>query len=480
MAIPEQQYDALAEQAIIASLFSEPEKLDELAETLEPNDFHEVSNSTVYDIALQLQQQGLKYDPVSVMGELKRQNLLTSVGGVGYFTEILSPNRLTQFGSDPLGYAATVKDLSLRRKLLEVATQLTEIAPVGSGLDATEVIQVAEENILSLASNDSTNKPEHAGDLWDETLALMDEAGSKPEGSTPGIPSGFSILDEWTGGWLPGQMIVVAARPSVGKTALAMDFARASALMSGKSTLFFSLEMSNHELMMRMLSSEARVELSSLKRGKLTQEERMNLLGVKELIQSNNLFFDASPKVNLSHVRSRAIRQKHSATGLDLIIIDYISLMEPPPGNKSATRENQVSALSRGLKLLAKEIEVPIIVLAQLNRSSESRVDKKPAIADLRESGAIEQDADAVFLINRPEQSDPNIRPGEADLIVAKNRNGPTGTIPLVPMLEFAKYVQGDGQIKADMKVYEDNAGEVDEAGQPMYAAPSEADEAPW
>lgn len=478
----EQQYDALAEQAVLAALFNAPNMLDDLYEVIQPEDFYEERNKVIFETALSLQESGKSYDPINLAGDLKRQGILAAIGGIGYITELLSPNRLTQYSSDPIGYAEIVKDLSRRRKLLDIATNIHEGAAIGSGLTSTEALLIAEESVLQLSQSDTANKPESASDLFDGAMARIEEAGQMPEGGTPGIPSGFSMLDEMTGGWLPGQLIAIAARPSVGKTALAMDFARAAAYMGGKSVLFFSLEMSAPELMMRLLAAEARVELQSIKKGRLTEEERMRLMGVESLIKENNLFFDSSAdKVGLSHIRSRAIRQKFSPSGLDLIFIDHLGLMDVGTANKTYNRENQVSALSRGLKLLAKELELPIVLLAQLNRQSESRIDKKPALSDLRESGAIEQDVDFAALIHRPDQSDPNIRPGEADLLIAKNRNGPTGKIPLVPMLEFGKYVQGDGIIQRDMSVY-DNAETVANApeGETVYPPPTEEDDAPW
>lgn len=476
----EQQYDALAEQAVLAALFSTPDMLDNLSEIIQPDDFYEVRNSVVFQSALELRENGKPYDPINLIGHIKVKGELNTVGGVGFFTEILSPNRLTQYSSDPIGYAEIIKDLSMRRKLFEVSENIKEAATLGAGLEASEAMIIAEESILKLAQNDTRNSTQAAGDLWAESIRKMEELATAPEGSTPGIPSGFSILDGMTGGWLGGQVIVLAARPSVGKTALAMDFARAAAYRGGKSVLFFSLEMGNSELMLRLLAAEARVPLSSLKNGRLTEEERMNLFSVQELIQDGNLMFDDTPDIGVSHIRSRATRQKASPAGLDLIIVDYLGLMKVPEGNKQANRQTQVAELSRQIKLLAKQLNIPIIMLSQLNRESESRVDKKPAVSDLRESGAIEQDADCVMLIHRPDQSDPNIRPGEADLIVAKNRNGPKDTIPMVPMLEFGKYVQGDGLIQRDMSHYDDSNSAATSSEEVVYPAPSEEDEAPW
>jgi len=481
MDVVEQQYDSLAEAAVLATIFTTPTILDELLEIIQAEDFYEEKNKIIFQAITSLAEQGKSYDVISLAGDLKRRNELHSVGGIGYMHELLTPSSLTAYSSDPIGYASMIKDLSLRRKLIDVSTTTKETASLGSGFTSEEALMMAEESVLQLSQTDMTNRPISASEMWDSTMDRIEEAALTPEGGTPGIPSGFPMLDDMTGGWLPGQVIALAARPSVGKTALAMDFARGAAYLGGKSVLFFSLEMSGPELMMRLVSAEARVKLQNIKKGTLTQEERMNLDATKGRILENNLFFDSTAKVGISHIRSRAIRQKFSPSGLDLIIIDYLGLMEVPAGNKNYNRENQVSALSRGIKLLAKDLGIPIILLAQLNRQSEARIDKKPALSDLRESGAIEQDVDIAMLIHRPDQSDPNIRPGEADLLLVKNRNGPTGKIPLVPMLEFGKYVQGDGEIQPDLSHYDDAETIASASPQDVvYPPPTEEDEAPW
>lgn len=475
----EQQYDALAEQAVLASIFSTPEILDDLNDVVNHTDFYEVRNQVIYETIVDLQQEGRSFDPINLAGELKRRGQFQTVGGVGYITEILAPNRLSQYGTDPIGHAEIIRDLSLRRKLINLSTEILETSAIGTGLSASEAMGFAEESILRIAQEDASAKPLSAADMYDSTLQHIEEVSQIPEGSTPGIPSGFTMLDDMTGGWLPGQMIVIAARPSVGKTALAMDFARNAAYRAGKSVLFVNLEMGPQELMLRLLAAETPVQLQNLKKGRLTQEEYMALNGVESKIKASNLFFDATNfKVTLSHIRSRAVRQKYSPSGLDLLIIDHLGLVEIPTTNKNQNRENQVSGLSRGIKNLAKELDIPVILLAQLNRGPEQRTDKKPQLSDLRESGAIEQDADIAMLIHRPDQSDPNIRPGEADLIIAKNRNGPTDKIPLTPMLEFAKYMQGDGIISRDMTVYDDSANSSGETQN--FPPPTEEDEVPW
>jgi replicative DNA helicase len=232
---------------------------------------------------------------------------------------------------------------------------------------------------------------------------------------------------------------------------LAVDFCRSAVFLAGKTVLFFSLEMSAQELTERVISAEARVELQRIRSGDLSPEEWMNVNEVEERFKTGTFLVDASPKVSLSKIRSMCLRQKMKAEGLDMIVVDYLQLMEVPAGSsKGASRQEQVSELSRGLKLLAKELQIPIIVLSQLNRNSETRTDRVPQVSDLRESGSLEQDADLILLIHRPEVGDENNRPGEADLIIGKQRSGPLGKIPLTAMLSFSKFVPGQGIIERE------------------------------
>jgi len=469
-------FDKLAEQAILASILSVPESFDEIAQIVSAADFFEPANQIIFDTVVELRDAGRPFDPITLNAELLVNGLANNVGGISYLVQILSPDNLSSYSSDPLSYALVVRDLARRRELMDISITINEAALLGSGLTADQAAESAEASLMEAIHKSESSTVLSASELFDGTIEEIRAAGELPEGVVRGIPTGFPLLDSMTTGFHPSQVTLIGARPAVGKSAIALDFARAAAYLAGKSVLFFSLEMTNQELMLRLLSAEARVAQQDIKKGSLSQEDWMNIEKVRDRIKNGSLFFDTTAEVGLSHIRSRALRQKMSPAGLDLIIIDYLQLMQVPPGNKSATRENQVSALSRGIKLLAKQMEVPILILSQLNRSSESRVDKKPAMSDLRESGAIEQDMDVILLLHRPEQSDPNLRPGEADLIIAKNRHGPTNTVPLTPMLQFSKFVPGEGVIARDNSVYE----ETDENGEIVYAAPTEEDETPW
>ncbi|MDQ1631876.1 MAG: replicative helicase, partial [Frankiaceae bacterium] len=265
------------------------------------------------------------------------------------------------------------------------------------------------------------------------------EAIAGHDGSLSGAPTGFQDLDALTNGLHPGQLIVLAARPGIGKSTAALDFARATSIKNGMASVVFSLEMSRIEITMRLLSAEARVHLQNMRNGRMSEDDWARLARRMGEIASAPLFIDDSPSLNMMELRAkcRRLKQKHD---LKLVVLDYLQLMNP--GKRSDSRQQEVSEMSRSLKLLAKEIGVPVVALSQLNRQAETRADKKPQLSDLRESGAIEQDADMVILLHRDdayEKESP--RAGEADFIVAKHRNGPTDTVTVAFQGHYSRFV---------------------------------------
>lgn len=461
--------DILAEQGLLVGLFGDPELIDAVAETLRPSDFFEPKNEIIYTEMLKLREQGKAYDPISLASSLKRDGLLPAIGGINYIKDIVDPTNITQYAKDPLGYSEIIKENSRIRQLRNAATTILEATEVGKGLTADDAVSIAEKEIFQIV-NDETAKTElyRAEELYEETIEEIHAAKERPEGVMAGIPSGFPDFDKMTNGFHGGQMIIIAARPGVGKSTLAVDFARSASFLAGKTVLFFSLEMSKEEMMQRIIAAEARVELQKIRSGDLDEREWMDVRAAKSKISNGNFVIDATPRVNLSRIRSVSMRQMQRPEGLDMIVIDYLGLMETSALRKSDSRQNEISELSRGIKLMAKELNVPIITLSQLNRNSESRVDRVPQVSDLRESGSLEQDADMVLLIHRPEVGDENNRPGEADLIIGKQRSGPQGKVPLVSMLAFSKFVPGQGMIKREESMYAEDG----------YSAMD--DETPW
>jgi replicative DNA helicase len=461
--------DILAEQGLIVGLFSEPTLIDNISESLKPDDFFEPKNEIIYAEMLKLRELGKNFDPISVAASLKREGQLQAIGGVAYIKDMVDPTNITQYASDPLGYSEVIIENSRLRKLRAAAQKILETSEVGKGLTADEATAIAESEIFKIV-NDATTKTDiyNITELYEPALDEAREAAGRPEGVMGGIPSGFPDFDRMTNGFHAGQMVIIAARPGVGKSTLAVDFARAAAFLAGKTVLFFSLEMSKEEMMQRILAAEARVELQKIRSGELSEKEWMDLRSAKAKIAKGNFLVDATPRVNISRIRSIAMRQMQRPEGLDMIVIDYLGLMETASIRKSDSRQNEISELSRSIKLMAKELAVPIITLSQLNRNSEARVDRVPQVSDLRESGSLEQDADMVLLIHRPEVGDENNRPGEADLIIGKQRSGPQGKVPLTSMLAFSKFVPGQGIIKREENMM----------GADGYSATD--DETPW
>lgn len=447
--------DLLAEQGILVGLFSDASIIDDIADMIKPSDFFDTKNETIYTTILQLREEGKSFDPISVAAKLKKDGALQSIGGINYIKDIVDPNNITQYASDPVGYAEIVKENSRIRELRRVARTILEASEDGKGLTADDATAIAEQQIFKII-NDETAKSEiySIADLYEPALEEIRNAADRPEDVMAGLPSGFPDFDRLTNGFHPGQLILIAARPGIGKSTLAVDFARAASFLAGKTVMFFSLEMSKEELTQRIIAAEARVELQKIRSGQLSEKEWMDVRAAKEKISKGNFLVDATPRVNVSRIRSMAVRQKMRPEGLDMIVIDYLQLMETTSLRKSDSRQNEVSEMSRSLKLMAKELQVPIIALSQLNRNSEARVDKVPQVSDLRESGSLEQDADMVLLIHRPEVGDENNRPGEADLIIGKQRSGPTGKIPLTSMLAFSKFVPGEGLIKRESNMF--------------------------
>lgn len=467
--------NTLIEKAFLASIFTDSSILSTVTEIISPEHFLEPRNELIYQTVSSLYEQGKSTDVVSIVSKLTTNGFLEQAGGIGYLRDIVAPSDLHSMGADPIGLAQIIKEEAKLRDLRIAGQKIANAAVERNGSSADDVLGVAEQLVLDIANKDAASSNALTiKELLPDVIDDIRTAKERNANAVAGVPSGFPDLDKLTNGFKPGQFILIAARPAVGKSTLAVDFGRTAAFLAGKSVLFFSLEMDKKELTNRILSAEALVETSKLKVGDLDETDWMNVEEAKARLENGTFIIDDNPKTSLSRVRSIATRQKYRPEGLDLIIIDYIGLMETPStGRSSDSRQTDVSNLSRGLKVLAKELQVPIIVLAQLNRKSEERQDRRPAVSDLRESGALEQDADMVFLIHRPETADENNRPGETDLILGKHRGGATATIPLVSMLAYSKFVPGQGKHERGEEFFDKN-----EADEPVYATGD--DEVPW
>lgn len=465
----------LIEKALLNSILLDTGLLPTVTELLESKHFLEPKHELIYQTVMALYEQGKDSSITSVVSHLHTEGNLNEAGGIEYLRQIVTPTELHALGADAIGMAQMIREEAKRRDLQSFGYQIVESAKQRTGNTADDIQSFAEGALQEIASQDSVS--ENSSTLVEILPGLIESlktAQDRDEYATGGIPSGIPRLDKLTNGFKAGQFIIIAARPGIGKSTLAVDFARSAVFLAGKSVLFFSLEMSKQELANRIISAEARVETSKMKNGDLDEQDWMNIEEARARLSQGTFLIDDQPKTSLSRVRSVAMRQKYRPEGLDMIVVDYLGLMETPStGRSSDSRQTDISNLSRGLKLLAKELEVPIIVLSQLNRKSEERTDGKPLVSDLRESGSLEQDADMVFLIHRPEANDSNNRPGETDLILAKHRGGPMDTIPLVSMLAFCKFVPGEGIHRR-----EEDFLPKDESGEPQFA--TSEDETPW
>lgn len=427
--------DTAAEQAVLGGMLLSKDAIADVLERLRPGDFYRPAHQNIYDAILDLYGRGEPADAVTVAAELDRRGLLRRIGGAPYLHTLIST---VPTAANAGYYAGIVAEKALLRRLVEAGTRVVQYGYAGAeGADVAEIVDRAQAEIYDVTEGRTSEDFVALEDLLQPTMDEIDAIASQG-GLARGVPTGFHELDEVTNGLHPGQMIVVAARPGVGKSTLGLDFLRSCSIKHRMTSVIFSLEMSKSEIVMRLLSAEAKIKLSDMRSGRMSDDDWTRLARRMSEISEAPLFIDDSPNMMMMEIRAKArrLKQKHD---LRLIVIDYLQLMTS--GKKVESRQQEVSEFSRQLKLLAKELEVPVVAMSQLNRGPEQRTDKKPMLADLRESGAIEQDSDLVILLHRPdafERDDP--RGGEADLILAKHRNGPTKTITVAHQLHLSRF----------------------------------------
>ncbi|MFI5635177.1 replicative DNA helicase [Streptomyces sp. NPDC051664] len=396
---------------------------------------HEMIHAAILDVAAK----GEPADPITVAAELVKRGELAKVGGAPYLHTLVQSVPTV---ASATYYAEIVHEQAVLRRLTKAGREITQLAADGAG-DLADIRSAAEAKLLdALAGPDQTTGyapvSEDVAPFWD---ALDHRMRHGTGVALTGVPTGLDDFDLLTGGLQPRQLIVIGARPAMGKSTLALDFARHAAIVHGKTAAFFSLEMGREEISQRLFSAEARVALHHIRSGSVTPEDLARLEARTQAVSAAPLIVDDSPELSLMEIRSRARRIKQSQ-GLDLLVIDYLQLMESGSTRRAESRQQEVSDMSRRLKLLAKELNVPVIALSQLNRGPEQRTEKKPVLSDLRESGSIEQDADMVILLHREDAYDKDSpRAGEADLIVAKHRNGPTTTITVAFQGHYSRFV---------------------------------------
>ena len=424
--------DLIAEQGVLGGMLLSKDAIADVVEIIRDRDFYRPAHELIYDAIVDLYGRGEPVDPVTVSAELTKRGDIARAGGAPYLHTLISS---VPTAANAGYYAKIVRERAILRRLVEAGTKIVQLGYASEG-EVDDAVDQAQAEVYSVTERRANEDYVQLSTLLTAALDEIDKISQGVMGE--GVKSGFKELDSLTNGFHPGNMIVLAARPAVGKSTLGLDIARYASIHKGDTSVIFSLEMSRSEITMRMLSAEARVALNNIRAGTLNDEEWARLARRMGEISEAPLFIDDSPNLSLMEIRAKArrLKQRHD---LKLIVIDYLQLMTS--GKRVENRQQEVSEFSRQLKLLAKELNVPIIAISQLNRSPEQRSDKKPLLSDLRESGSIEQDADVVILLHRDDLYDNQNRSGEADLIVAKHRNGPTRTITVSAQLHFARFV---------------------------------------
>lgn len=428
-----------AEQSVLGSMLLMNEAIDEVADFLVADHFYNDANQKIYAAIMGLNERGVRgIDPVTLADELERVDQFADVGGALYIADILES---VPHAAHVRYYADIVRDKWLQRKLIYSCTEvLRESYDANRPID--DILTSAEKSIFGILELRTDNEKFALKDILLDAFNRIEER-RESDGVVSGIATGFVDFDTKLSGFQPAELIILAARPSMGKTALVCNWAEGIVRHNeNQAVLVFSLEQSQIELAERLLCIQAQVDGHKVKSGEIDDAERHRLMVAASDLEKAPMFIDDKPGRTISQISaiSRRLKRMQVNAGGDLgaIIIDYLQLIEPE--DKRQPREQQIAYISRRLKFLAKELSVPVIALAQLNRGVELREDKRPRLADLRESGAIEQDADVITFLHRPEQYDPEDRPGEAELIIAKNRSGPTGIVTLTWRAEFMRF----------------------------------------
>ena len=415
-----------AEQSVLGGLMLDDQSWFDLVEIISGSDFYQTRHQIIFEAMMLLANADEPLDAVTLAEQLRSKGQLEKAGGVTYLAEIAEA---TLGASNVLAYARIVRERAVMRQLVGAANKIADAVFAPEGKDSSALLELAEQSVFEISE-------QHGKEGGPEKVApLLTRAVEKVEflfnnkGSITGVATGFADLDKKTAGLQPSDLIIVAARPSMGKTAFSVNIVE-HAVMQGGSVLVFSMEMPSEQIVMRMLSSLGRIDQTRLRTGELQDDDWTRFTGAVKQLRDKGLFVDDTPALTPGDLRSRCRRIAREAGGLDLIVVDYLQLMRT--ADKSESRTGEISEISRSLKALAKEMRCPVIALSQLNRALEQRPDKRPLMSDLRESGAIEQDADVILFIYRDEVYNENTEDkGLAEIIIGKQRNGPIGKVKL-------------------------------------------------
>jgi replicative DNA helicase len=428
---PPQDMDA--EQCVLGAMMMSKDAIADVVETLRGSDFYRPAHEQIYNAITDLYGRGEPVDAITVSAQLSKRGELIKIGGGPYLHTLLAS---VQVAANAGYYAAIVREKAVLRRLVDASIRIGQMSYAAEG-DVDDIVDRAQAEVYSVTDGKAAEDYKPLAELMQPTLDEM-EAISSRSGNLAGVPTGFADLDDLTNGLHPGQLVIVAARPGVGKSTLALDVARSASIRHGLTSVIFSLEMSQIEITMRLLSAEASIPLSHIRGGRMSDDDWTRVAAKMGQVSEAPMFIDDSPNLTMMEIRAKArrLKQRHN---LKLVVIDYIQLMTS--GKKVESRQLEVSEFSRQLKLLAKELDVPVVALSQLNRGPEQRNDKRPMLSDLRESGSLEQDSDLVILLNRPDLYDKESeRAGEADFDIAKHRNGPTKLITVAFQGHYSRF----------------------------------------
>lgn len=430
-----------AEQSVLGGLMIDHLAFDKLGGMLEESDFYTMGHRLIFKHIGILLLESKPIDVLTVAGTLESHGLLDKVGGLTYLGALAQNVPST---ANILIYASMVREKSILRKIIQISQVMADCAYNPEGKSAKEILEGAEKNVFNIAESDALGKQGFIpiSPLLSKVIDRVGELySSEDQKDVTGVPTGFIDLDQMTSGLQPGDLIIVAARPSMGKTAFAVNIAENVAIESKLPVAIFSMEMGGEQLAMRMIGSVGKINQQDLRSGKVRDDDWPKITVALGKLHEAPIFIDETPGLNVIEIRSRSRRLFRESGGLGLIVIDYLQLMSSVSKKQNENRATEIAEITRALKGLAKELKVPIITLSQLNRSLEQRQDKKPLMSDLRESGAIEQDADLILFIHREEYySKDSLDKGKAMIIVGKHRNGPTGDIPMVFINEHTRF----------------------------------------
>jgi len=432
-------YNPTAEQSVLGSILMDKECIGTVIQTIQSDDFYDSRNKEMFEAMMDIYSHDRPIDVITLAEQLRQRGTFEKIGGELYIADIANS---VSTSANVKFYAKIISDYSIRRKLISVSSDISGLAYEGNE-NIENIIDVSEQKIFDISQKRDKKDFKSVRDLLSISFSHVSERAASDAKYT-GIPTGFHKLDEMTSGFNKSNLILVAARPSMGKTSFALNFAQYAALKANAKVAIFSLEMSNEEIVNRMWFSEAMVESEKIRSGNVSVEDWGRLTTALSVLSPAKIYIDDTAAVTPMDIKSKC-RRLMAEGGLDMIVIDHIQLMQS--SRRSDNRQSEITEISRSLKMIAKDLEIPVVVLSQLSRASDKRDDKRPVLSDLRESGAIEQDADLVLMIYRDDYyNKATEHPGEAEILVRKNRNGSVGTVYLNWQGEFTKFSNVDYQ----------------------------------